>query len=417
MWRFLSLPILFFCFVFLQSCNTMYNFSSVKLEILVPSKIVMPPDFKKAAIRYNNCNVSQNPILSYYLEDDKKLPDTINTDSIASEIYFKVFVGHLKNQMYLDTVIEIEPANYSNIVFNDSLVYLHYAQHTQNDTIDTVGFTPVNYEILSFSKMLNHFADTTKKNFTTKYLDTEYGLYSKNDIEQIADTTGADLLISLDWFAALDGIFSLKYSNELNDSLLKGNANYRVVNFAATEAVHIMPVWNFYDLKKQELIFSYRKKDTIKWEESAYKLNEAKRVLPPRQDAIYNAADIAGTNFVEFLIPHWMEVERMYYNLGQIEMKKADELVKQNRWLEAAEIWKKNISNKNKKTAAKSMYNMALACEVNGQMDAAIDWAVKSFYTLQNKDELHSQNCQNYIRVLGKRKLDIKRIEGGISLY
>jgi hypothetical protein len=265
--------------------------------------------------------------------------------------------------------------------------------------------------------MLNHFADTTKKNFTTKYIDTEYGLYSKNDIEQIADTTGADLLISLDWFAALDGIFSLKYSNELNDSLLKGNAKYRVVNFAATEAVHIMPVWNFYDLKKQELIFSYRKKDTIKWEEPAYKLNEAKRVLPPRQDAIYNAADIAGTNFAEFLIPHWMEVERMYYNLGQIEMKKADELVKQNRWLEAAEIWKKNISNKNKKTAAKSMYNMALACEVNGQMDAAIDWAVKSFYTLQNKDELHSQNCQNYIRVLGKRKLDIKRIEGGISLY
>jgi hypothetical protein len=56
------------------------------------------------------------------------------------------------------------------------------------------------------------------------------------------------------------------------------------------------------------------------------------------------------------------------------------------------------------------MYNMALACEMNGDMDAAIDWAVKSFHA-RHKDIYHSGACQKYINILGQRKLDIKKIE------
>ncbi len=67
--------------------------------------------------------------------------------------------------------------------------------------------------------------------------------------------------------------------------------------------------------------------------------------------------------------------------------------------------------NKNKSIAAKSMYNMALACEMSGNMDAAIDWAEKSFYVFGTKNGIHSTNCSDYIRILGQRKLDIKKIE------
>jgi len=54
---------------------------------------------------------------------------------------------------------------------------------------------------------------------------------------------------------------------------------------------------------------------------------------------------------------------------------------------------------------------MTLACEMNGEMDAAMDWAIKSFYVFGSKNQLHAFNCQEYIRILSQRKLDIQKIE------
>jgi hypothetical protein len=101
----------------------------------------------------------------------------------------------------------------------------------------------------------------------------------------------------------------------------------------------------------------------------------------------------------------------MFYKSGNVEMKKTEELIEENRWLEAAEIWKKKTTNKNKSIAAKSMFNMALACEMNSDLDAAIDWAAKSYLVFGSKNELHAFNCQNYISILARRKLDIQKIE------
>ena len=145
--------------------------------------------------------------------------------------------------------------------------------------------------------------------------------------------------------------------------------------------------------------------------ESVYNLKKALSSLPPRKHAVLASAEMEGEKFAEFLIPHWTEAERVYYRSGHIELKKTEELVEQNRWMEAAEIWKKNVNNKNKNIAAKSMFNMALACEVNGEIDAAIDWVVKSYHLLGSKNEIHEFHCKNYIEVLGWRKANIKQIE------
>jgi hypothetical protein len=368
----------------------LYNTATINLEILIPGKVIIPHEYKKAAIRYNNSNIANNPDFSYYLEDNEKLTDKINTDSIASEIYFQVFAEYIKKQHFFDTVIEIESFNYHDTELNDSLVYL---QINDSITTDSNKLSLLNPEIIYFTAMINRFSNTDSTKIKTKYIDPEFGLYSKQDIQQIADSTDADMLLSFDYFASVDEIHL--YSN------------FR----EATEIVYVLSNWNFYDLKKQELTWSYRKTDTIKWIEPAYNLKEAKRVLPPRQDAVFNAADIAGTRFAEFLVPHWIDVARMYYQSGHLELKETDDLIKQNRWMEAAKIWRKNTTNSNKSIAAKSMFNMALACEINGEMDAAIDWAVKSFYVFGSKNQLHAFNCQEYIRILSQRKLDIQKIE------
>jgi hypothetical protein len=312
------------------------------------------------AVRYNNSNISRNPRFSDYNEDNEKFTDTTNIDSIASEIYFQNFINHLKYQQYFDTIIVLEPKNYTDIKLNDSL-------------------------------------------------DPEFCLYSNNDIQQIADSTGADLFLSFDFFASKNGIFSTHYKPNKSDTtgILFNDFNiYR----DATEVVHILSGWNFYDLKKQKLIYSHLKTDTVKWTEPAYNIKMAKRILPSRWDAVLNAADIAGNQFAVFLVPHWLEVERRYYKFSQGELKSANDLIKQNRWMEAAAIYRKNTKNRNKKKASKCMFNMALICELNGDIDAAIDWVTKSMHA-NHKDPYHKGNCQSYNFILGQRKLDIQKIE------
>lgn len=359
-----KLALLFIFSVVLQGCYTSTNISATKIEIIIPGTLKLPQEYKNVAVRYNNSNVLLNPRFSTWYIDNEKFTDTTNIDSIASEIYFQNFINHLKYQQYFDTVIELEPKNYTEIKLNDSLI-----------TIYNPGFCQ----------------------------------YSAHDIQQIADSTGADLFLSFDFFASQNGIFSTHFKPNKSDT-----SGFFVNDFNiyrdATEVVHIFPAWNFYDLKKQKLIYSHLKTDTIKWTEPTHNINVAKRILPSHRNAVLNAADIAGNQFAEFLVPHWLEVERMYYKFGQGELQSANSLVKQNCWMEAAAIYMKNTKIRNKKIASKCMFNMALVCELNGDIEAAVDWVIKSM-NANHKDPYHKGNCENYSRILSQRKLDIREIE------
>jgi hypothetical protein len=54
--------------------------------------------------------------------------------------------------------------------------------------------------------------------------------------------------------------------------------------------------------------------------------------------------------------------------------------------------------------------NMALACEMEGKHDLAIDWLVKSFSILNGNDAVYKKNCQRYIAVLTQRKKELEKL-------
>lgn len=403
--RFSNLWVLFISLVLLQSCNTLYNTKTIKIEVQVPGRAKIQKDYKKVAISYNNSNVASNPFSGSYFENSEVLTEKINNDSIASKIYYQLFTDYLRELQVFDTIIELKPVDFSDIALSDSLIFNKFAS---NDSARLEIDSGVNIEVYHFSKLVKNYLTADSNKNIILLIDPEYGLYTKRKIQNIAVSTGADLLLSLDFFAAIDGIYSSRYLINNTNSIYDG---YFIDPGMAHEIVYILACWNVYDLKKVEFTRSLQKLDTIQWMEPAYNLKEAKRKLPPRTDAVFNAADIAGSRFAEFLVPHWIEVDRIYYQSGNLELKKTDELIKQNRWLEAAEIWQKHTANSNKSIAAKSTFNLALACEMNGDMDAAMDWAIKSFYVFGNKNQLHAFNCQEYIKILARRKLDIQKIE------
>ncbi len=161
--------------------------------------------------------------------------------------------------------------------------------------------------------------------------------------------------------------------------------------------------------KNDTTSYMYNQTDTLTFNDSEAldhkfeKLNLRKTIL--------DAAHYLGNSFGAKIIPDWIEVERIYYTSSNPEMARAEKYAKNGDWLKAAEIWKKETKNKNDKIVAKALYNMALACEMEGKPDVGIDWLVKSYSTLKGNDKEHKENCQRYINILATRKKEIKILE------
>jgi len=382
----LKLAVLIFTGISFFGCNTLYNTKTIGIEIFVPGKAIFPEKFDTIAIRYNNFNATYNPNFAEYFENNKRLVDTTNTDSAAAEIYFDYFLQTLKASSYFDSIIEIERPDYSNSILLDSLLKLGFIE--SEDSLNSL-IIPEKYKpATNFWSLAGGFQPQKESN-KVKYLDPELGLYSKEELAQLADSTHANLLLSLDYFATVDRKYALDRQKT-----------------AEFFDVFVITYWNFYDLQNLRLSYYYDRIDTVTWD-----FRERIEIFPPRAEAIQKASEISGNQFAEFLIPHWIGVERLYYRSGQIDLKKTDAMVAEGKWLEAAEIWRKHVNNPNKNIAAKCKFNMALACEMQGQLDAAIDWAVQSYHVFGQKNPVHEQNSLEYINILNQRKLDIKRIE------
>ena len=129
------------------------------------------------------------------------------------------------------------------------------------------------------------------------------------------------------------------------------------------------------------------------------------------QQIYTDASNFIGRTFGAKIIPSWAPVYRMYYQSKNPEMIQAGKYAKNQDWLKAAEIWNHQTKNENQKIAAKACYNMALACEMEGKYDLAIDWLTESNNILTKNNFQHRAYCQQYMRVLIVRKDEIEELE------
>lgn len=157
--------------------------------------------------------------------------------------------------------------------------------------------------------------------------------------------------------------------------------------------------------KGDTISYLYNQADTL-----IYDADPMQSVYKNVHNALESSATYLGRSFGTKLIPYWLKVDRMYYKSNNPEMLKAEKFVKNNEWMKAAEIWNRMSKNKNKNISAKSSYNMALACEMEGNLEAAIDWLVISYGALSGINAEHQKNCKQYIDILALRKKEIEKL-------
>lgn len=216
---------------------------------------------------------------------------------------------------------------------------------------------------------------------------------SKKLIRKISSDTNADALILLDMYSSFYSV----YPNPDN-----GRSIAKVVTAS---------IWTIYDASKVRIINHTSLIDTLYWDGLDELENYSASRIPNKKAAIKIAAGLAGVNYSKTIVPNWAKVYRNTLSCNQVDFKKAAELAKKNKWEEASALWGKYTESTNKRYKMQALFNLAIASEMNGNIEAAMDMISKAskvssspFYATEN------ENIRKYSAVLAKRKIELNKI-------
>jgi len=207
----------------------------------------------------------------------------------------------------------------------------------------------------------------------------------------ISKKTGADALILLDMFSC--------FYSQTND---ESNSSVNVVT---------SNIWSVYGAREQRIIDRYTQVDTLYWDELDENSQYKKLQMPDKKSAISLAAGVIGENYAKHILPAWSKVDRTIMTTSDSEFQKAAKLAKNTKWEEAVAIWQKYSDSKSKLKRVTALYNLALASEMNGNIDQAIgltDQAAKVSSGLFLSSE--NEAVRKYSAVLYQRKNEINKL-------
>jgi len=139
--------------------------------------------------------------------------------------------------------------------------------------------------------------------------------------------------------------------------------------------------------------------DTLYWYydlDLPYK--KALKKLPSLKEMLIQGAIFSGENIARQIGCIWEDRRRYYFKTGKKKVDAAIPLIESNQWEEASDLWLKYSSASSRSLRGKIEFNLALASEMTGDIDRAIDWANKSYQTKP------LSNTKKYLKELNDRK-------------
>lgn len=180
---------------------------------------------------------------------------------------------------------------------------------------------------------------------------------SKPDADSLANSMGVDMFIVVDYI----DITTNKPDNEID----------------ATFSMAYTALFRVYDAAAEKPYASYNFQSIQPENVTVYNDNGA-ITLTMSSDAKASLANRLGENYAMLIAPFWETVERVYYISPDDEngnLKKGERYVQQGDWTKAMEHWNKTIMSSTKSMqVAMAAFNMALGCEMLGDLELAKSW-------------------------------------------
>lgn len=324
---------------------------------------------------------------------------TSNMKSIQVEILKPAMFTMPEN---IDTIAVFKRDLYQS----DTTTFKYFGSGHQDTIIDPL----VKYQALSnkcvdaFANFLEnegYFQKVINYRDSIKYLTTEDK--SLIDYPVLLNQLKVDACIFLDYFQLDDNTNngSYYYTNNIIENFpeFRGSTEFEFIkaNLFWTVAV-----------KGDTAAYVCKQPDDLYYGNSVYpdlfgnNLNHRKLLL--------NTAEYLGISFGSKIVPSWLKIERSLYKSGNIDMRQAEKYCMAGEWLKAADIYNRETKNRKRNIAAKAKYNMALVCEMEENLDAAINWLVLSYSSFKWNNLEHKFNCKQYIDLLAARKKEIEQL-------
>jgi len=213
-------------------------------------------------------------------------------------------------------------------------------------------------------------------------------------VEKICREKHVDALFSLELF---DTDSKVSYA-AVPVSMKTPLGNIPGIEHHANMLTTVKTGWRIYDPVEKSILDEYAIAKDITFTGKGINPVAAAGAIINRKESVLDVSRKTGQDYAFRLIPYWIRVTRDYYVKGTDNFSTAKRKAQTGNWDGAAELWKKETNSSSAKIAGRACYNMAIICEINGQLDKAIEWAQKAYENYNNKLALR------YVNILKNRK-------------
>jgi tetratricopeptide (TPR) repeat protein len=217
------------------------------------------------------------------------------------------------------------------------------------------------------------------------------GKLTPEEVSELCRTTGTDAVVSIDRL-----LFDVKRDiSGAEGGYYTGDIRVNITGMARSY------------LPQQQQATTVLVNDSLFISGWSYSPEEANVALPSCTKAADMAGDYIGRKLYVAFVPHWEKAQRMYYTGVSTTWQLAGAAAAAKKWDEAASYWK-NIYDRTSawKTKAKTAANLALAYEMEGHFQEALDKAKEAarlFRQHAGEADNNTKFLQAYVRDLDIR--------------
>ncbi|MCB9234104.1 MAG: tetratricopeptide repeat protein [Bacteroidia bacterium] len=223
---------------------------------------------------------------------------------------------------------------------------------------------------------------------------------SSDEVKRICNQFNSHAMVTVE---AFDSDSDLKYgTRQVEEKTKEGQKVTRTIH-TVTANVRITVGWRLYSAIDGSLLDEFMMQQGMGFNAEGPNQAAARNNLPSRENMTQDLGAKAGDAYARRISPNWIWVNRMYYSGGTPTMKAARNAVRVSNWELAEKLWKESLEDPKKKIPSKAAYNLALAEEMKGDLQAGVKWTQKSA-------EMGCRAAYDYNRVLLNRIADLQRL-------
>lgn len=306
-----------------------------------------------------------------------------------------------KNIQSLTLVNRVVDSSFSNLE-TDSLQKIFYNQNFNYDTIIN-DIQAVDTTIKALGELLfesgrydvvipeDRFLKFEKNTFLTLEMPWD-------EVKELCETYNTDAVLSLEHFKTR---VSTDFSKEAyylpsNDAFSSASKAQLIVYYEV--------LFRVYDPSNEKILIREFLRDTIIWEDTDFSTGNLFDRFTTVKDALSQTGIAVALDFTDIVSTVWREEKRQYFSKGGSELKHANIYVDNNNWESAMAIWSKIAEKgKSKSLKSKAEFNLAVGYELQGDLQKAIFWALKSY------DTMYRMVTYDYLEILERRKNELKK--------